>query len=95
MLKNPVVSERISLSKIGWNPGNRVRSRRRPADRDEDRRPHGLQDRSEHLHARAGRDAPEGDGESGRGVREQGDVLKGWNYDDSGCLARSFCFLVC
>ena len=38
----------------------------------EDRRPHGLQDHGEHLHACEGRDAEEGDGEYGRSVREQG-----------------------
>lgn len=32
---------------------------------DEDRWPHGLQDHSEHLHPRAGRDAEEGNGEYG------------------------------
>ncbi len=38
----------------------------------EDRWSRGLQDYSEHLHARAGRDAEEGDGESGRGFGSRG-----------------------
>ncbi len=70
-----------------------VRSGCRPADRDEDRGPHGLQDHSEHLHACQGRDAEEGDSEHGRSVREQGEGLTGWDYDGSGRYARRFlCF---
>ncbi len=41
---------------------------------DEDRGPHGLQNHGEHLHARKGRDAEEGDGEHGGGVWEQGEM---------------------
>ena len=33
-----------------------------------------VQDLGEHLHAREGRDAQEGNGESGRGVWEQGEM---------------------
>ena len=58
----------------------------------EDRRPHGLQDHGEHLHARAGRDAEEGDGEHGRSVREQGEGLTDWDYDSSGRLPGVFVF---
>ncbi len=58
------------------------------------REPHGLQDRSEHLHPRARRDAEEGDGEYGRGVREQGEGLTGWDYDDSGRLPGVFAFWI-
>ena len=43
----------------------------------EDRRPHGLQNHGEHLHACKGRDAPEGDGEHGGSVREQGTRMIG------------------
>ena len=49
----------------------------------EDRGPHGLQDHGEHLHPRAGRDAEEGDGEHGGGVREHGEGvdLRGFRAD--------------
>ena len=58
------------------------------------RDPHGLQDRSEHLHPRARRDAEERDGEYGRGVWEQGEGVTGWDYDGSGRLPGVFVFWI-